>query len=82
MNSKDIVKVIGGYLPLERSGKEFRFLCPFHLGRHSSFYVDPTRQRWRCHHCGARGDAAGFVSLYEGISRKQAQEKIQNAEQH
>ena len=76
MNAQDIVTVIGSYLPLDRSGKEFRFLCPFHLGRHSCFYVDPERQRWRCHHCGARGDAIDFVARYEGITREEASRLI------
>ncbi len=76
MTITDIVEVIGSYLPLKRSGKEFRFLCPFHPGPHSCFFVDPGRQRWRCHHCGARGDAADFVARYEGVTREEAADLI------
>jgi len=72
MNTPDIMEVIGGYFLLKRSGKEFRFLCPFHLGVHSCFYVDPERQRWRCHLCGARGDVIDFVALYERLTREEA----------
>lgn len=37
--SVDIVEVIGNYLPLERKGRNYIALCPFHNDSHPSMSV-------------------------------------------
>ena len=57
----DIVEEIGAVVPLKKSGKAFKGLCPFHGERTPSFYVFPDKQDWHCFGCGERGDLITFV---------------------
>src|ERR1700675_15766 len=65
--ASDIVAVIGGYFPLKRAGTEFRAICPFHQEKTPSFYVNPSKQSYYCHGCGAGGAVFQFLMQYENI---------------
>lgn len=69
----DIVQVISSYLPLQRAGKNYKALCPFHPERTPSFFVFPERQTWRCFGaCAQGGDVFSFVMRIERISFSEA----------
>lgn len=59
----DIFKNIGACVHLERQGKNYVGLCPFHQEKTPSFTVDPVAQTFRCLGCGAHGDAGVFEKL-------------------
>lgn len=65
--ASDIVDVIGGYLPLKRTGANFTALCPFHKEKTPSFNVNPQKQIFHCFGCHKGGDVFSFVKEYENI---------------
>ncbi len=71
-----IVDVIGGYVRLQRAGREYRGLCPFHLERSPSFYVNPEKQLWNCHGCHLGGDLIKFVELIDHTDFRGALEEL------
>ncbi|PYT59927.1 MAG: DNA primase [Acidobacteria bacterium] len=57
----DIVRVVGEYVRLKKTGKDFSGLCPFHQEKTPSFTVSPLKQIFYCFGCGKGGDVYNFV---------------------
>jgi len=72
----DIVEVVSEHLSLDRKGKEFVGLCPFHADHKPSMYVNPAKQIFKCFACGAGGDVFKFIQLREGLTFPQAIERL------
>lgn len=62
----DIVDLVGRYVELRRSGRNYVGLCPFHQEKSPSFNVNPALKGYKCFGCGAGGDAIRFVMEIEG----------------
>jgi DNA primase len=64
----DIVKIIGGYITLKKSGAQnFAGLCPFHGEKTASFSVHAVRQFYHCFGCNESGDVFSFVQKIENV---------------
>lgn len=69
----DAVQLIGQYVPLKKSGRSYKGLCPFHSEKTPSFFVFPDSQNWRCFGaCGEGGDIFGFIMKREGMDFPEA----------
>jgi DNA primase len=72
----DIVSLVTSYIPLKKSGRNFRTTCPFHSEKTPSFFVSPARQIFHCFGCGAGGGAIQFVMQYEKVGFVEAVEML------
>ncbi len=73
----DIVEVVGDYVPLKKSGRSYKALCPFHSEKTPSFVVFPETGTWRCFGaCATGGDVFSFVMQIEGLDFRGALELL------
>lgn len=61
----DIVEIISEYVSLQRKGKNYLGLCPFHSEDTPSFTVTPDKQMFYCFGCNAGGNAFSFLMKKE-----------------
>lgn len=64
----DIVAVVSKHVSLNRRGKTYKGLCPFHQEKTPSFHVIPDKHIFHCFGCQTGGDAFKFLMLLEGLS--------------
>ncbi|MDP2043849.1 MAG: DNA primase [Candidatus Omnitrophota bacterium] len=72
----DIVEIISGYIPLKKSGRNFKANCPFHQEKTPSFMVSPDRQIYHCFGCGESGNAFKFLMRHERMEFPEAVEML------
>src|SRR3954469_4398767 len=72
----DVVAVVQRRVPLKKSGRDWKGLCPFHGEKTPSFYVVPDKKMFHCFGCGVSGDAIKFVMQLEGRSFREAVEQL------
>lgn len=68
----DVVDEIGLVVALQKSGKAFKGLCPFHNERTPSFYVFADSQSWHCFGCNEGGDVFTFVQKQQNLEFRDA----------
>ena len=76
LQAVNIVDVIGEVLELQKKGKNFVGLCPFHADSNPSMTVSPEKQIFKCFSCGAGGNALKFVQDFEQIPFASALQKL------
>lgn len=69
-----IEDVVGEYVELKRSGRNWKGLSPFSNERTPSFMVSPEKQIWHDFSSGKGGSMFGFVMEMEGVDFKGALE--------
>ncbi|HBM81322.1 MAG TPA: DNA primase [Clostridiaceae bacterium] len=65
--SNDIVDVISDYVSLQKKGKNYFGLCPFHKEKTPSFSVLQDKQIFHCFGCGAGGNVISFIMKYRNV---------------
>lgn len=61
----DIVDIIGERIPLEKRGKNYFGVCPFHDDTNPSMSVSKEKQIYTCFSCHATGNVFTFLMNYE-----------------
>ncbi len=63
----DIVDIVGGYVTLQKKGKDYWACCPFHNEKTPSFSVSPDKQIFYCFGCKKGGDVINFIREIENL---------------
>ena len=68
----DLVAVIQRHgVELQREGKDWIGLCPFHDDKKPSLRVTPGKGLWRCMSCDAAGNVIQFVAKKQNVSDRE-----------
>ena len=67
-NNTNIVEIIGEVISLQKSGRNFLGLCPFHGEKTPSFNVVEDKQFYHCFGCGRSGDVFKFIEEYQQVT--------------
>jgi DNA primase len=68
----DIVRIVGEYVKLRKSGANWSALCPFHKEKSGSFYLYPGTASYYCFGCHEHGDVFSFVMKMETLNFPEA----------
>lgn len=71
-----LVDVVGRKVRLQKKGREYGGLCPFHNEKTPSFTVVEEKGFYHCFGCGAHGDAIRFLTENEGLPFPEAVERL------
>ena len=72
----NIVDIIGSYIDLQKKGKNYWGICPFHDDSNPSLSVTPEKRIFNCFVCHTGGNVIRFVQLYEKIPFMEAARKV------
>ncbi len=68
----DILHLVSRYVKLQKKGRNYTGLCPFHEERTPSFTVTPEKQIFYCFGCNIGGDVFKFLMLKENLTFSEA----------
>ncbi len=71
-----ILDVVSEFVKLEKRGKNYLGLCPFHDEKTPSFSVSPEKNICKCMSCGEGGNPINFYRKVKNISFQQAAEEL------
>jgi DNA primase len=71
-----VEEVVGDYIELKRSGRNFKGLSPFSAEKTPSFMVSPEKQIWHDFSSGRGGNIFSFVMEMDGVDFKTALETL------
>lgn len=75
-NRTDLVALVGRRVKLTRKGRVMWGCCPFHSEKSPSFKVENERRLYKCFGCGKGGDCFKWLVETEGLSFREAVEKL------
>ena len=68
----DIVSLVSKYVKLEKQGKNYKGLCPFHNEKSPSFFVSPEKNLFNCFGCHTIGGPIEFIKKIENVEFPEA----------
>ena len=71
-----IAEVVGEKVKLQKRGREYTGLCPFHQEKTPSFTINESKGFYHCFGCGAHGDAIKFLMDKDGLPYIEAVKKL------
>ena len=73
----DIVEIVREYIPsIQKAGRNFKALCPFHNEKTPSFTINPDTQRFYCFGCQENGDVFTFIEKIDGLTFMESVKKL------
>lgn len=72
----NIVDLVSNYVELQKTGKNYKGLCPFHQEKTPSFIVSPEKNIAKCMGCGEGGTPITFYKKIKGISLERAAKEL------
>src|SRR5690554_8050618 len=78
LDNIDIVELVSEFTELEKRGKNYFGLCPFHDEKTPSFSVSPEKKLAVCMGCGEGGNTITFYSKIKNISFREALGELAN----
>lgn len=67
-----ILDLVSEFVTLQKTGKNYRGLCPFHQEKTPSFFVSPEKNISKCYGCGEGGNPINFYRKIKNISFQEA----------
>ncbi|MDF2379132.1 MAG: DNA primase [Candidatus Gracilibacteria bacterium] len=71
-NRLGIEEVVGQYVQMKKSGRNFKACCPFHQEKTPSFIISPDKGLAYCFGCRKGGDIFAFVQEVENVTFPEA----------
>ncbi len=71
-----VSEIIARRLNVQRKGREFIAVCPFHNDTKPSLTINDEKGFYHCFACGAHGTAIDFLKNYEGLSFVESVERL------
>ncbi|RVU71705.1 MULTISPECIES: DNA primase [Lactobacillus] len=75
-SSVNIVDVISQYVSLEKKGKDYLGLCPFHQEKTPSFTVNEEKQFFKCFGCGKGGNVFKFLMYKDNLTFPESVQEV------
>ncbi|WP_304581016.1 CHC2 zinc finger domain-containing protein, partial [Dubosiella newyorkensis] len=68
----DIADIISHYIDVQKNGRNYKAVCPFHDDHDPSLSISREKQIYKCFVCGSGGNVFTFVQKYENVSFTEA----------
>lgn len=68
IDKADIVSIISSRIKIDKKGKDYVGICPFHDDTNPSLSVSPDKNIYKCFSCGAGGNVINFVKEFDHVS--------------
>ena len=72
IDKTDMVGLVSEFVTLQKRGKNYFGLCPFHADQTPSFSVSPSKKIAKCMSCGEGGNPINFLRKIKNVSFEEA----------